>query len=204
MDIVLSQNGTSVTFPVLPESYTISTAQGNNTVNVNAIGEVNLLGLPNLEEVTFSSFFPAASATYAEGELRDPMEYVADIRAMKENGPCELHLMDVQAMHCTIESFSFGESDGTGDITFDITLKQYVYLNANGIVDKKVSKLSRATPTSPKDGNTYTVKSGDTLFTIARKQLGTTDWSELYSTNKDTIGSNPNKLTVGTVLTLPS
>lgn len=203
MDIILSQGGASVTFPVLPESYTVSTAQGNTTVNINALGEVNLLGHANLEEVSFSGIFPAGTESYTSGSVLDPMEYVTTIKGMAAK-PCELHLLDIQAMHCTIESFTYGESDGTGDIAFDITLKQYVYINANGIVDKKVSKLGRATPESPRgESKTYTVKSGDNLFTIARKQLGTTDWSELYELNKDTIGANPNKVTAGMQLALP-
>lgn len=203
MDIVLSGSGCTVSFPVLPESYTVTTAQGNTTVNINALGEVNLLGHPNLEEVSFSGIFPAQSAPYTSGSLRDPMDYVTDIRTIKEGGPAELHLLDIQAMHCTVESFSFGESDGTGDITFDITLKQYVYINAKGAVDKRVSKLGRPTPASARNGNSYTVKSGDSLVSIARTQMGTSEWSELYETNKETIGSNPNLILPGMVLTIP-
>lgn len=203
MDIVLSGSGRTVNFPVLPESYTVTTAQGNTTVNINALGEVNLLGHPNLEEVSFSGIFPAQSTPYTSGSLRDPMDYVTDIRTIKEGGPAELHLLDIQAMHCTVESFSFGESDGTGDITFDITLKQYVYINAKGVVDKRVSKLGRPTQASARNGNSYTVKSGDSLVSIARTQMGTSEWSELYETNKETIGSNPNLILPGMVLTIP-
>lgn len=201
MDIVLSQNGREVVFPVLPESYSIKSAQGNTTVNINAIGEVNLLGHANLDEVSFSSFFPTEEESYTEGPLMDPMEYVTAIQEMMGE-PCELHLLDVTAMHCTVEEFSFSEDDGTGDIKFTITLKRYVYIDAKGIVDKKVSKVGK-TAKAPKDGNIYIVKNGDNLFSIARKQMGTTNWKELYQTNKKTIGDNPNRITPGMKLTLP-
>ncbi len=201
MDIIISQGNTSVVFPVLPESFDVKTAQGNTTVNINALGEVNLLGHANLETVSFSGFFPSSQETYTTGNVRDPMEYVTDIRSMKEKGPCELHLLDIQAMHCTIEEFDFGESDGTGDINFSIDLKQYVYINAEGIVNKQVSKIGR--PKKETGAGTYIVKTGDNLFTIARRQLGTTDWQELYQINKETIGSNPNRIMPGMKLILP-
>lgn len=201
-DIILTGNGKTVVFPVLPSSYSVKTSQNNTSVTINAIGEVNLLGKSNLEEVTFSSFFPHAADTYTSGSVRDPMEYVEDIRSMKEAGPCKLHLLDVQAMHCTIEEFDFSEDDGTGDIKFDITLKQYRYISVKGLVQKKIGRVGRQAA-APKDGASYVVKKGDTLFTIARKQLGTTDWKELYSRNKDVIGDNPNRLKEGTKLTLP-
>lgn len=49
---------------------------------------------------------------------------------------------------------------------------------------------------------TYTVKRGDTLSGIASSQ-GVGSWRTLYDTNKATIGSNPNLIKPGQVLTLP-
>ena len=47
---------------------------------------------------------------------------------------------------------------------------------------------------------TYTVKSGDTLSSIAKKY--NMSWKDLYNKNKDIIGDNPNKIYVGQVLTI--
>ncbi len=50
----------------------------------------------------------------------------------------------------------------------------------------------------------YTVKKGDTLYGIARTQLGDEDrWREIYNLNKTTIGSNPHLIYPGQVLRLP-
>lgn len=50
----------------------------------------------------------------------------------------------------------------------------------------------------------YTVKKGDTLYGIARTQLGDEDrWREIYNLNKTTIGSNPHRIYPGQVLRLP-
>jgi LysM repeat protein len=49
---------------------------------------------------------------------------------------------------------------------------------------------------------TYTVKQGDTLGKIAREYC--TTWNEIYDLNRDTIGTNPNVIRPGMVLTVPS
>jgi nucleoid-associated protein YgaU len=52
-------------------------------------------------------------------------------------------------------------------------------------------------------GRTYVVKAGDSLTSIAEKQLGATArWQELYELNKDVI-TNPDVLRSGVVLVLP-
>jgi len=51
---------------------------------------------------------------------------------------------------------------------------------------------------------TYTVKSGDTLSGIATSQKVEGGWQALYTANKSIIGSNPNLIQVGQVLTLPT
>ncbi len=55
------------------------------------------------------------------------------------------------------------------------------------------------------DANTYTVVSGDSLSKIAKNHYGdAAKWHQLYEANKDLIGSNPDLIEVGQVLTLPS
>ena len=54
-------------------------------------------------------------------------------------------------------------------------------------------------------GDTYTVVSGDSLSKIAKKHYGdAAKWHQIYEANKATIGSNPDHIEVGQVLTLPS
>jgi nucleoid-associated protein YgaU len=53
-------------------------------------------------------------------------------------------------------------------------------------------------------GRTYTVAEGDTLFDIARYELGKASrWAEIYDLNRDVLGKDFNYLTPGTQLTLP-
>lgn len=201
MDITLTQGGTSVYFPVLPPSYKISSSQNNTTVNINATGEINLLGHKNLDTISWDCFFPSQNDDYVQNMQMSPTEYVETLKTMKEKGVCDLHLMDVLADHVTIESFDYSEEDGTGDIHYSISLKKYIYISQAGVVDVAVTK-ARPLPETPREGKTYTVKKGDTLWMIAKKQNGNSDWKSIYKANKSTIGDNPNKITEGMVLTL--
>jgi nucleoid-associated protein YgaU len=55
-----------------------------------------------------------------------------------------------------------------------------------------------------RSGRTYTVVEGDTLFNIARYELGKASrWAEIYDLNRDVLGKDFNYLTPGTQLTLP-
>ncbi|UOQ98282.1 LysM peptidoglycan-binding domain-containing protein [Hymenobacter sp. 5317J-9] len=54
-------------------------------------------------------------------------------------------------------------------------------------------------------GDSYTVVSGDSLSKIAKHHYGdAAKWHQIYEANKATIGSNPDHIEVGQVLTLPS
>lgn len=50
---------------------------------------------------------------------------------------------------------------------------------------------------------TYEVQVGDTLGTIAFAAYGTYDYQLIFNANRSIVGSNPNNVEVGTVLTLP-
>lgn len=52
---------------------------------------------------------------------------------------------------------------------------------------------------------TYVVQEGDTLFDIARRQLGKASyWSEIYNLNRAVLGENLEQLKPGTELMLPA
>src|SRR6185437_7647239 len=63
---------------------------------------------------------------------------------------------------------------------------------------------SATTDATTASGGEYTVQKGDSLWDIARKQLGDgSRWHEIYSLNSDAIGQNPNLINIGTDLKLP-
>ena len=66
-------------------------------------------------------------------------------------------------------------------------------------VEKETARVDNSV--QPK---TYTVKSGDCLWNIAKQFYGSgSDYTKIYNANKGTIGGNPNLIYPGQVLTLP-
>lgn len=69
---------------------------------------------------------------------------------------------------------------------------------------KAKEQLTSQGATGTRRGNTYIVAEGDTLFDIARTELGrAARWSEIYELNKDQLGEDFDYLSPGTELILP-
>lgn len=166
-----------VTLPVLPSSYEVSESQSNETVNINAVGEVNLLGHRALRTVTLSSFYPAQNYNFCvvKPEL-DPYEFIERLSYWKRNN-VKLYFKAGEEVNflTTISELNFGENDGSGDVNFTIELTEYRELGT-----KRVKKVS--------DAKTYTVKSGDTVQSIAKRILGKAKYgANIYKLNKKKI-----------------
>ena len=66
------------------------------------------------------------------------------------------------------------------------------------------STTAAAAATPAPEAGTYTVKSGDCLWNIAARELGSGNrWGEIYALNKAVI-KNPNRIYTGQVLTMPA
>ena len=108
----------------------------------------------------------------------------------------------------TIETLKYGEQDGTGDVYYDLTLKEYraVEIKKTKLKKKKKTTKKKNKPKRPaakKKTKTYTVKSGDCLWNIAKKFYGNgAQYTKIYNANKGKI-KNPNLIYPGQVLTIP-
>lgn len=206
-------------FPILPAEYKVQGSREIETVNINAIGESDLSGMRGLRTVSFSSFFPKRyNPSYCEFRgIKNPQRYVKQIEQMMNGGIVKLIITGTAInFPCRISSFEWGEDDGTGDIRFSITLKEHrkIAISQSSVVaESQVTTQTTSEDTSTKDTakredtrekpKTYTVKRGDCLSSIARKLTGSSNWHALYEQNKGIIGSNPNLIKDGTVLTIP-
>lgn len=213
------KGGAPMRFPVLPSEYKVQGSRGIETVNINAVGETDLGGMRGLRTVSFSSFFPKHyDASYCEFRgIKNPQRYVKQIEQMMNSGIVKLIITGTAInCPCRISSFEWGEDDGTGDIRFSITLKEHrkIAISQSSVVaESQATTQTASEDTSAKDTTrredtrekpkTYTVKRGDSLSSIARKLTGSADWRALYEQNKSIIGSNPNLIKDGTVLTIP-
>lgn len=85
----------------------------------------------------------------------------------------------------------------------EVEITQQKQENAKVTSATKVDSTTTKSTSSSSQYNTYTVKSGDTLWDIATAHLGSgARWQEIYNLNKDII-SNPDLIQVGWKLKLP-
>ena len=215
MQIWLKGSGGRVRIPVLPSEYTVTSEQENTSVTVCNLGEINLLGKQKLRSVSFSSFFPSYyDSGYCDYRSDKPKKLVERIEKMKRAGRVKLTITGTAInMYVTIESFEWGESDGTGDVNYTLNLKEHkkVSIPVSALVKEATTtaSVSEQAETTQREQTTqtstqsYTVQSGDTLSGIAKKLTGSSSWQTIYEQNKGIIGSNPNLIKPGQVLTIP-
>jgi nucleoid-associated protein YgaU len=219
--IELSYNNHEVFFqiPVLPEEIEIEGAGNGETHDVAGLGEINVIKAPKLKEISFKGVFPAdmESAIQSAG-FEQPSDFIERIEDwMNKKRPIRfIYVSDSLKINIpvSIEDFSYKESGGAvGDFEYDISLKEFVFYAAKKVVFANTSTATgakkTATKTEPKRADerakpkTVTIKSGDTLFIIAKKNLGDgSKYKEIQKLNGIT-DAQAKKLKIGTVIKLP-
>jgi nucleoid-associated protein YgaU len=214
------EGGSKFQLPVKPADFTVSVTHGNTVVNVIQLGDINLIGKTGLREISLSSFFPAKNYNFSNNSNRKaPLTYVKRIETWRKSGePIRVIITGVLNMECTIESFTYGEKDATGDIYYTIYLKEYKKISTKkatvkltkATVKKTDTKKTSTAKTSTRSlkevttvSKTYKVKSGDSLWSISKKTYGTaTSYPKIVSANKDA-KLTPSRLAVGQSIRLP-
>lgn len=206
-------NSDKIMLPVNPESFAFTEKHNNTSVNVNSIGEVNLLGKRDLKTGTISSHFPKRDRNYANNSGRQaPYTYINKLLSWKSSGkPVQLIITGTKInFQVTIETLKYGEQDGTGDVYYDLALKEYRAVEIKKTKLKKTKKKKTTKkkskpkrPAAKKKTKTYTVKSGDCLWNIAKRFYGNgAQYTKIYNANRGKI-KNPNLIYPGQVLTIP-
>lgn len=110
-------------------------------------------------------------------------------------------------------SFPYKFAGGQGDVEYsiefctakDIIISTEAETANQGESDSGAGVTTTAPATEAANATTYTVKSGDSLWKIAQKNLGSgSRWQEIYDLNKSVIGSNPNLIYPGQVYNMPA
>lgn len=213
-----------VTLPIAPSKVEMKIKNQNKTINLINDGEVNILKDAGLTEISFSITIPHVQypfAVYSSGfkpasfflnkfeklkTSKKPFQFICSRTA-----PSGQLLFDTN-IKVSLEDYRITEDAKEGqDLEITITLKQYKEYGTKLVsITVKQSTTPKATvqPSRPAETaptlKTYTVKSGDCLWNIAKKYLGNgSRYTEIYNLNKNKI-KNPNLIYVGQVLTLPS
>lgn len=207
-----------VQFPVVPGKITMQVNGKNETISLISGGEVNLIKSPGLTDITIDELLLPTLQAYPFAVYEDGFHgaeyYLGKLEKWKKSknpvqfkvirtSPDGKNLLWDTTMDVTVENYKITEDaeQYAPDVAVKLSLKEYRYWGA-----KKAKKAAR----------TYTVKKGDTLLKIARKQLGDgSKRKDIYKLNKKRIenaakkhgrksSSNGRYLYKGTVLKLPS
>lgn len=151
--------------PVPPSNYSINNKSMNSTNNINEIGEINIIGNNGLREISIESFFPNRNYYFCKITPLAPYDYVNMLLKWKDSKkPIRLIITDTPInIAVTIESFEYGERDGTHDVYFSLELKEYRFININN------KREVKAIPQK------YIVRDGDTLWSISKTTTGNGD-----------------------------
>lgn len=200
-------------FPIAPSKIQMKITNQNKTVTLINEGEVSLLKLPGLTELEFDLRLPQQNYPFAEYEngFRDAgpyLELLATLKVEKKPFYCKLlrkrpdgfRLYDTE-LYVSLEEYSVKEdvSDGM-DMTVSVKLKQFRPYQTKSLSPQDESGTVQVTAAKPKRETkqpvkSYTVKKGDNLWKICKKELG--DGSKCWEIAKKNNIKNPNLIYPG-------
>lgn len=208
--------------PIAPQKLTVKIKGNNKTLTLINEGDINFLRAPGLTEITFDAVLPMLGQYSFANGYRRPDSYLNKLESLMTGkepfrflvsrvSPSGRLLYDTN-MKVSLENYTVTEDATKGpDVTVSITLKQYISYSTKTVTvvkpkpEKKPvvqQKKKRETSSAPKV-KTYTVKSGDCLWNIAKKYYGNgVQYTKIYNANKGKI-KNPNLIYPGQVLTIP-
>lgn len=208
--------------PIAPQKLTVKIKGNNKTLTLINEGDINFLRAPELTEITFDAVLPMLGQYSFANGYRRPDSYLNKLESLMTDkepfrflvsrvAPSGRLLYDTN-MKVSLENYTVTEDATKGpDVTVSITLKQYISYSTKTVTvvkpkpEKKPvvqQKKKRETSSAPKV-KTYTVKSGDCLWNIAKKYYGNgAQYTKIYNANKGKI-KNPNLIYPGQVLTIP-
>lgn len=214
-----------VLMPITPSKVKVKINNQNDTLTLINGDEINILKEPGLTDVSFDLLLPQVSYPFTNGGAQSADYYLSLFERLKiSKEPFQFILnrsmpsgkrLFYTNLTVGMEDYQITDDAEEGfDITVTVSLKQYRHYGTKTVTIQPaptpaetptatVEQPQRETSQAPQQ-TTYTVKSGDCLWNIAKKYLGDgSRYNEIYNLNKDKI-TNPNLIYAGQVLTLPS
>lgn len=206
-----------ILLPITPSNLQIKIKNQNKTIELINFGEANILKSPGLTEINFDFVIPVSGKYPFARDVQSAEYYLSTLERLKTNlKPFKFvvlrQISNIKSefstsLNVTLEDYEIIEEAEKGlDITVKVNLKQYREYGTQNIIlaqnkDGTVT-TTKKTPreTTKEPAKTYTVQRGDTLWNIAKKQLG--DGSKYKDLAKLNNIANPNLLSVGMVLKL--
>ena len=214
-----------VLMPITPSKVKVKINNQNETLTLINGDEINILKAAGLTDVSFDLLLPQVSYPFANGGAQSANFYLSLFERLKTSKQPFQWILNrsmpsgkrlfYSNLTVGMEDYQITDDAEEGfDISVTVSLKQYRHYGTKTVTIQPattqtttptatVEQPQRETTQAPKQ-STYTVKSGDCLWNIAKKYLGDgSRYNEIYNLNKDKI-TNPNLIYPGQVLTLPS
>lgn len=223
-----------VQLPIPPPKLEIKVTNKNKTVDLINTGEVNILKKEGLSEISFEAEFTHNKLPFYRGQFKDVQFFLSKLELLKTD--CKPFQFIVSRemggkvlfntnMKVSLEEYNIVEdADNGSDTKVAIKLKQYRDYSTKKLVPATPEKTNygrtphpvmkpkefRPDSSNKPNGKTYTVKAGDSLWSICQKQLGNGSlYKKVYELNKSMMdkankGKNLSKYTIykGQVLKL--
>lgn len=210
MDIYLTviATGELLQFPTVPEQVKVAAEARMQSYDIMNTGEHEIPLGEKLTRFSWSDKFPGEKRKndpYVRA-WQEPIEIQKLLSRIKHNRQkCRLMITDTPINHDVyLTSYQIRYEGGHGDYHYDIEFVNALNLVIMTEAEMKLAVNSPANttarPEKPQE-KTYKVKSGDSLWKIAQKELGNgSKYPQIAKLNGIT---NPNKLKIGQVLKLP-
>ena len=219
-----------VLLPVTPSKIDMKIKGQNKTMTLINEAQINILKTPGLTDISFKAMLPAFKYPFAEygGEFVEPKYYLKKLEELQtakkpfqfivtRNSPVGKAFFHTN-MSVSLESYDISEDVKEGfDIYVNIKLKQYKSYGAKTVVVTQTTTTATTTTATattytprpaenpPATGTSYTVKTGDCLWNIAKQFYGNgAMYMTIYNANKGIIGDDPNLIKPGQVLYIPN
>ncbi|HBF0380302.1 TPA: LysM peptidoglycan-binding domain-containing protein [Clostridioides difficile] len=219
-----------VQLPIAPPKLEVKVTNKNKTVDLINVGEVNILKKEGLSEISFEAEFTHNKLPFCRGQFRDVQFFLSKLELLKTD--CKPFQFIVSRelgnkvlfntnMKVSLEEYNIVEDAENGsDTKVAIKLKQYRDYSTKKLVlappknetGRPSVKIEpkRVDSVNATNTKTYTVKAGDSLWSICQKQLGNGSlYKKVYELNKSMMdkankGKNLSKYTIykGQVLKL--
>lgn len=205
VDIYLKEKSGSreIRIPWLPEE--IQCSNGKTifaSYDILDVGEVAIPTGTELAEYAWSSEFPGKARndkTLQRGAWKEPKNYDNILKDWLAKGtPLRLMVTGYPInVDVVISEYQSRPAGGFGDLPYEIRLIQKRSITITSTKVPNPPKRSTGDSSSGSKGTSYTsytIKSGDTLWGIAQKKMGSgAKWQTIYNTNKDIIEKTAKK-----------
>ena len=210
--------------PITPSKVKVKINNQNKTLTLISGEEINILKEAKLTDVSFDVVLPQVPYPFTNGGAQSADYYLSLFERLKQSKTPFQWILNrsrpdgvalfYSNLTVGLEDYQITDDAKEGfDLTVSVKLKQYRAFGTKTVqitpspapsqpATATVQEPPRETTSAPKAAN-YTVKSGDCLWNIAKKQLGDgSRWKEIYELNKDKI-KNPNLIYPNQSLTMP-